>query len=167
MKNEKPSIELYMYSLNQEFPVGKGHSNFIKRLSEMKQDLSGSLVNIETAESQIFAKNPKANDWAAQWISNEWITNWTKTLGMEFREDLDPLRNIIIREEDFGGIVFDPLSDRVYKVNKAGLKLFKEIQKYYIKESKKMKDFSSKNFKKDECEQFLSFLKGAALWIKS
>lgn len=167
MKSERPTIELYMYSLNQEFPVKKGHSSFIKRMSKAKQDMSGELVNIETAETQIFSNvKPEVNDWSVQWISNKWITNHTKALGIGIRDDIDPLRNIVIREEDFGGIVFEPLSDRVFKVNKLGLKLLREIQEYHIKKSKNLKDFSSKTFKCDECEQFISFLKGADLWMK-
>jgi len=167
MKNEKPTIELYMYSLNQEFPVGKGHSSFIKRMSEAKQDFSGELVNIETAETQIFNNvKPEMNDWSVQWISNKWITNHTKAIGIEMRVDTDPLRNIIIREEDFGGIVFEPLSDRVYKVNKSGLKLLREIQEHHIKKSKNLKTFSSRAFKHDECELFITFLEGAGLWMK-
>ena len=167
MKTEKPSIELYMYSLNQEFPVGKGHTSFIKRISEVKKDVSGKLVKIENVESQVFNENlPKVNDWSVQWISNEWVTNYTKAAGIGMPIDVDPLLKVIIRKEDFGGIIFDPLSDRVFKVNKSGLKLFKEIQKYYANNNRVLKKFESKRFKSNECSSFVSFLEGANLWVK-
>ena len=175
MKTEKPSIELYMYSLNQEFPVGKGHTSFIKRISEVKKDVSGKLVRIENVESQVFNENlSEANDWGGQWVTNEWIINWNKTAGAGMSVDIDPLLKVIIRQEDFGGIIFDPLSDRVFKVNKSGLKLFKEIQKYYTRNkivvekgsAKRFKKFESKRFKSNECSRFISFLEGANLWVK-
>ena len=33
-----------MYSMNQEFPVEKGHATFLKRRSEVMQDLTGNLI---------------------------------------------------------------------------------------------------------------------------
>jgi hypothetical protein len=133
-QSDDPSIELYMYSLNQEFPVKKGHSTYLKRYSELKPDLRGELSLVASVESQLFqtGKGDLAanlpNDWSVQWLENQWIENHTKAAGMGIREDFDPLRNAIVREEDFGGIVFEPNTDRVYKVNRAGLKLIRQMQ---------------------------------------
>ena len=66
-KQDEPTIELYMYSLNQEFPRKKGHTTFLKRMNEVKQDLRGKLTEIATVESQVFKVNLPA-DWSVQWI---------------------------------------------------------------------------------------------------
>lgn len=80
MKNKNPCIELYMYSLNQEF---LGHHSFIKTMSDTKQDVSGSLVNIASSEMQVFnSDNSQVNDCAVHWVSNEWIKNYTKDVGL-------------------------------------------------------------------------------------
>ncbi|MGJ3261875.1 MAG: hypothetical protein ACFE0R_01445 [Salinarimonas sp.] len=131
---DAPSIELYMYSLNQEFPVGKGHETYLKRFSELQHDISGALVERNQVEEQAFRTlDPEGltavpDDWSAQWISNRWITNHTKAAGVGRRPDLDPLRTAVMRREEFGAIVFEPRSDRVYKLNAAGAELFARLQ---------------------------------------
>lgn len=45
--NKRPEIELYLYSMNQEFPVGKGHNTFLKRHSEVMEDVNGKLIRKE------------------------------------------------------------------------------------------------------------------------
>jgi len=167
MKDEKPTIELYMYSLNQEFPVGKGHSTFIKRRSEVKQDSSIGLVNLNTVETQVFnVDRSDVDDWLARWVSNAWVENHTKTVGSGSVRPEPPLINLIVREEDFGGIVFEPRSDRVFKVNKAGLELLREVQKYCSANNGDISTFSSTQFSHDEYRPFISFIEGAGLWMK-
>ena len=54
-ENESPHIELYMYSLNQEFPAGKGHVTFLKKRSELVVDeKTGKLFTVQEVESQVY-----------------------------------------------------------------------------------------------------------------
>jgi len=169
MDDKEPHIELYMYSLNQEFPVGGGHRVFLKTSSDWKKDISGKLVQNSQAESHVFSLEPVCinppttipdgltpadpdtpipdfptfpkpgptqpipdygtpADWGAQWLSNEWIQNHTKAVGNGRIVRENPLTTAILREETFGSIVFEPNSDRVYKLNKPATQLFTAIQ---------------------------------------
>jgi hypothetical protein len=57
-EEEPPQIELFMYSLNQEFPVGKGHAAFLKKRSELRVDeKTGELFTLQEVESQVYSKN--------------------------------------------------------------------------------------------------------------
>jgi hypothetical protein len=159
-KKERPEIELYLYSINQEFPVEKGHATFLKRHSETSPDINGKLVGIEEVARHTY--KTKVTDWPAQWIHNQWVENWTKTGGAEFGTPIDRLGNLILRKEDFGGIVLDPVADEVYRVNKPGLILLEEILSSHKRG--KLKDFKSKKYKAGEIEHFIYFLKGAGLW---
>ena len=158
---ERPEIELYMYSLNQEFPVEKGHATFLKRRSETMEDVTGKLVAIEEVASQTYRTVREVNDWSVQWIHNKWIENYTKTAGM-IAERINPIEHLLMREEEFGGILFDPVNDRVYKVNTPGYKLMQEIIESYKKG--KLKKFRSRHFAREDIEHFIYFLKGAGLW---
>lgn len=165
---ERPSIELYMYSVNQEFPRQKGHSTFLKRHSEIKPDVARGLVGIEEVESQVFGgrtvKLPA--DWSVQWLENRWVENHTKAVGLE-REDLaDPLQNAILREEDFGGILFEPQTDRVFKLNAAGVALWKELREYARTPGKDLREFTSDGSATENVRNFVAYLEGAALWRK-
>lgn len=163
MNKNRPEIELYMYSLNQEFPVSKGHKTFLKRNSETYVDVNGKLVGVQQVASQAYNLRI-ANDWSVQWISNTWIQDYTYFPGTGLQKEGDPMEKIIARKEDFGGILFDPINDRVYKVNVPGYRLFQEIVAAHKKN--KLADFRSKEFKHEEIEHFTGFLKGAGLWLK-
>ncbi len=55
---ESPHIELFMYSLNQEFPVDKGHTTFLKKRSEARVDLKSNRVcAFREVETQVFSRN--------------------------------------------------------------------------------------------------------------
>jgi len=162
--SEEPMIELYMYSLNQEFPKETGHASFLKRYSEVKEDATYGLVNLNQVESQVF--RTKARDWSVQWISNEWITNHTKAAGVGLLEDIDPMVRGILREEDFGAILFEPTSDRVFRLNPAGRKLFLEMRAHY-QDKKSLDSFESPNFEPGSVKRFVAYLEGAGLWIRS
>lgn len=162
MKKEKPKIELYMYSLNQEFPVKVGHFTFLKRHSETYQEESGKVVGVEQVASQVYGRKQEVTtDWPAQWIHNKWIENYTKTVGI-FAEDVDPLKSVLMRSEDFGGILFDVMSDRIYKVNVSGYELFQEILNAHQKNE--LSKFRSREFEQEDVECFIEALKVAGLW---
>lgn len=164
-KAERPEIELYMYSLNQEFPASKGHAHFLKRHSETKPDLSRELVRVDAVESQIYNRlRPEVNDWSVQWISNEWIENHTKAAGVGIRSEFDPFLNVRVREEDFGAIIFEPTTDRVFKVNKAGLRLFEEMRESYRAGARDLRKFKTEEFAAEDVARFTAFLHGAGLW---
>jgi hypothetical protein len=164
-----PSIELYMYSLNQEFPAGKGHSTYLKRKSELQESLTGELEEQVALETQVFsdewlaepAKAPAA--WSVQWISNKWITNHTKAIGVGRRPDLDSITSSILRREDFGGILFDPVTDRVYKLNKAGADLFEQMQDRQKETGKPASEAELKGHKSEAVERFVGQMKAAGL----
>lgn len=133
-QSDDPSIELYMYSLNQEFPVKKGHATYLKRYSELKPSTRGDLTLNSAIEEQVYRigqDGPHAEvppDWSVQWLSNRWIQNTEQAFDQAAVIDPAPLRNLIVREEEFGAIVFDPGNDRVYKVNPAGLNLINQMR---------------------------------------
>jgi hypothetical protein len=157
-----------MYSLNQEFPVGKGHQSFLKRYSEMQKDIGGKLVINASVESQVFNVSQKIKqlprDWQAQWLSNEWIENHTQAAGVGIRIEGDPLRHAILREEDFGAILFDPGSDRVFKLNKAGATLYKAIREAALQSDKEFVPRATAGFNQSQVTQFVNYLKAAGLW---
>jgi hypothetical protein len=165
-KKEKPTIELYLYSMNQEFPVGKGHVTFLERHSEMRKDITGKLISREAVATNTFREKVRgmANDWSVQWIHNQWIQDYTKapSYSSRSRPGEEVMSRLIMRKEEFGGLVLDPVNDRVYKVNKSGYKLLQEMKKT---PSTEMATFKSKDISKDEMESFISFLKGAGLWM--
>jgi hypothetical protein len=159
-----------MYSLNQEFPVGKGHHSFLKRLSELQKDLSGKLVEHASVESQVFqVRNPIADDWSAEWISNEWIENHTKAAGVgirPFSDASDPMIIAVLREEDFGAVLFEPLSDRVFRLNQAGAKLYRAIRESYLANDRVFKVKALAGFSTSQVAKFTGYLKLAGLlWI--
>jgi hypothetical protein len=162
MKNsDDPAIELYMYSLNQEFPVEKGHSVFLKNNTDRYVDTQGKIVDVKQIANQIL-KRIGASDWSVQWISNEWIQNYTYYPGGSLVEKGDPLIQIVEREEEFGAILFDRVNDRIYKVNKPGLMLFKKIVAAH--KNGRINEFKTAEFKPEAVKTFISFLKGAAIW---
>jgi hypothetical protein len=164
-KPERPTIELYMYSLNQEFPAEKGHAAFLERRSTTKPDVAHNLVNVHQVESQVFNRlRQDVNDWSVQWVSNEWIENHTKAAGVGIREEIDPMVNARLREEDFGGILFEPTSDRVYKLNRAGLSLFKELRERYQRGERDLSQMKIARFDEKEVADFVAFLHSAGLW---
>jgi hypothetical protein len=62
-EKEPPHIELFMYSLNQEFPVDKGHSTFLKTRSEVRMDVkSGRACVFREVETQVFSRNRIADE---------------------------------------------------------------------------------------------------------
>ncbi|MDV3002647.1 MAG: hypothetical protein N5P05_004302 (plasmid) [Chroococcopsis gigantea SAG 12.99] len=161
-----PTIELYMYSLNQEFPKDRGHHSFLKRFTETKPDISKNLKEASQIESQVFnPDNSQIPDWpTGQWHANQWNENHTKSTGVGIREESDPLARSLLREEKFGGILFEPISDRVFKLNSPGYELFSEIREYYF-ENKDLLLFVSHRFSEQDIKSFLAFLKGAGIWI--
>lgn len=107
------------------------------------------------------------NDWSVKWIQNKWVQDYTKSpswsSGFTNPSDIfERLGHLIMRKEEFGGIVLDPTSDRVYKVNQEGYELLNEI----IEKAKEgpIKSFTSKRYSEKEIEPFIYFLKGAGLW---
>jgi len=159
--NLKPTIELYLYSLNQEFPVSKGHRSFLKSNSEVYADKAGKITGVRQLASQVFRVQDD-DGWIAQWISNEWVQNYTYYPGGALVEEGDPLLSTIARQEDFGGIIFDRLSDRIYKVNQAGFDLFQAIKK--ARADGKLDSFKTKKYAPEDVSNFIAFLKGAGLW---
>lgn len=168
---EKPTIELYMYSLNQEFPEDKGHSHFLKRHSEVAKDVARGLINIESVESQTYGDNTSKlavvpPDWSAQWLENQWIENHTKAItGTDKLRD--PIHDAILRREDFGGILFEPVTDRVFKLNHAGVRLYEEIREFLMSKGRRdIRAFTSNAYDAEDVREFAAYIEGAGLWIR-
>lgn len=166
-KKEIPTIELYMYSLNQEFPAGKGHETYLKRYSDLQKDIDGKLVLKAALETQVF--KTQADDalavpaWSAQWLENRWIENHTKAAGVGIRELLDDtFRSAILRREDFGAILFEPRSDRVYRLNRTGAELYEKLRDLAL--AGKLSNLSVPGFERQDVEPFVSSMKAAGLW---
>ena len=169
MANEKPQIELYMYSLNQEFPVGTHHGKFQTQAKDQLTTSDGRKLEIDTKITKSI-KTLKDRPLPTGGPDGGWTSDyviWAAKLEL-YRQGEENIRTIeaslnrlIIREEEFGGILFDPVTDRVYKVNKAGYKLVQEM----LKAGKKpTRTFTSKNFDTESVAEFTTFLKGAGLW---
>jgi hypothetical protein len=61
-EEESPHIELFMYSLNQEFPASKGHVTFLKKRSELRVDeKTGELFTLQEVESQVYSTRQVGN----------------------------------------------------------------------------------------------------------
>jgi len=160
-EKERPEIELYMYSMNQEFPVSRGHGTFLKRHEETFMERETSRISgIRQLALQQYRL--QADDWSVQWLSNEWIQNYTYYPGAGLVERGDPVQTIMARQEDFGGILFDRLNDRVYRVNPAGYRLFQEIVEW--SKENPLGGFRSSQFDEQDVARFVAFLKGAGVW---
>lgn len=164
-KQVKPTIELYMFSLHQEFPEGVSHASFVDR----KQERISSPEGVEYARDKLSDRlvGPqvgRGDDWPAAWLHAKWLTDHTKAITARFeRPDVSPISLAMTREEDFGGIIYDPFSDRVYKANPSGLALFRSLQKT-AKAGKSLGEFLDNRFKQSDLAEFAAFLKGAGLW---
>jgi hypothetical protein len=150
VRKTRPEIELYMYSSNQEFPANKGHSTFLESKVERVENARYKNIVYDTEWAHDWSNFMPDIPWE-QWCQVEGLGH---TLG-------DPMKNIIIREEEFGGIIFDRINDRIYKVNIPGYKLFQEILESH--KNNTMAEFRSKQFEPQDTEHFVSFLKGAGL----
>ena len=76
----------------------------------------------------------------------------------------DPLLNIKIREEDFGGILYNPITDMVYKVNRPGFQLFTEIQETYRNCMQNLGAFKSTKFRAEDVTRFVEYLREQRIW---
>lgn len=156
-----------MYSLNQEFPVGKGHQSFLKRHSSMQEDASGRLVINSSVESQVFrVEKEMPSDWSLEWLSNRWVANNQQAAGEGNRFDASPLRAAILREEDFGAILFEPGSDRVFKLNKPGVVLFRAIRDEMVTTEQALEPGPLAGFSANQVSQFVDYLRVAGLWSR-
>jgi hypothetical protein len=62
-QDETPHIELFMYSLNQEFPASKGHVTFLKKRSELRVDeKTGEFYTLQEVESQVYSTRRIRNE---------------------------------------------------------------------------------------------------------
>lgn len=161
--NESPTIELYMYSFNQEFPSGIGHSMFLKKDTFKRIDSDN--INVESLQVVEEKLNKvKATEWPAEWLHNQWLYN-TKTINPEGSESpkKDALNEIVVREEDFGAILLDPINDRIYKTNPSGLNLFNQLLEMH-KQNKLAEIDKLTDYKSEDIKTFIDFLREAGVW---
>lgn len=174
---EDPQIELYMTSLQQEFPANAevvSYQNWSQSHENEKREVRLP-KDSDTWEDNWF-ENWQSN-WRRQWDA-QWIHNWEKiippgggdntfsgpplSLGQE--ENVirgQSLAQIRMRKESFGGIAFDPSMNRVYKVNSSGLKLLNEMIEFSKSEYSSTTEFHSRSFPDGKIKNFLEFLREA------
>jgi hypothetical protein len=153
-----------MYSLHQEFPEGVSHEGFVARRAETRDLLTATGEKLRARLVLDETRGRVQNDWPAQWLHAKWITDHTKAItGIWEAGDPSPLRMALTRSEEFGGIVYDPFSDKVYRVNEPGLRLFRALQAS-SKEGGDLKAVCPEGFAAEDVGEFCAFLRGADLW---
>lgn len=156
----RPEIELYMFSLNQEFPGGKGHHTFLSRFKKPIIDLDGKLKVLNQTGIEIYKSTDEAGtkDWPGQWLHNQWIEN-TYPISKVDANTHEPLDRLHLREEDFGGIIFDPVNDKIYKVNHEGFALMSKIvHRYREKKLKGLHGHVEELLQDENMRSFVSYL---------
>lgn len=76
----------------------------------------------------------------------------------------DPFENIKIREEDFGGILYNAQSDTVYRVNHSGFRLFNDLRAEYREGKQDLRTFESPDFRPEDVKRFVDYLHEQAIW---
>lgn len=76
----------------------------------------------------------------------------------------DPFENVKIREEDFGGILYDTVSDTVYRVNQGGFRLFNDLRAAYRKGKHDLRGFRSADFRAEDVKRFVDYLHEHSIW---
>lgn len=76
----------------------------------------------------------------------------------------DPFENIKIREEDFGGILYDTVSDTVYRVNPSGFRLFNDLRAAYRDDKQDLRRFRSADFRAEDVKRFVDYLHEQSIW---
>lgn len=178
---ELPHIELYMNSLNQEFAIPSNATVTYGKWST-GGDYDSMVVHIkdEATDSDSWYANWPGN-WRQNWITN-WVNKWNnknEPIDPDITLPIPPLGGIPIdpppigkprgvspanlrhREENFGGIVYDPALNLVFKVNKPGLELLKEIIAFAGSQESLTHKFSSKLFLPSEASAFYNVLREA------
>lgn len=75
----------------------------------------------------------------------------------------DPFENIKIREEDFGGILYNVQSDTVYRVNHSGFRLFNDLRAEYRGGKQDLRTFKSPDFRAEDVKRFVDYLHEQAI----
>lgn len=157
--NEGPQIELFMFTFNQEFNSNK-IKNFNKQIETFEND-HGKLVTrvIYTTEFE----DPEPTPTPTPTPTPKPHVQWAIDLGNQyFFEDIPefPLDVQILRKEEFGAIMYDPLQDKLFKLNDEGFNIINEMVTKY-RENKKVQ-FDDKSDAK--ITKFISDLKHFNLW---
>jgi len=171
---DKPTIELYMFSLHQEFPEEVSHDTFLTRKRTKREDVddSGERRLIHRARDELRRVRPLSDDeeeepeppWPAKWLHAKWITDHVKAIKGRTGDPVDrPICMALTREEEFGGVVYDPYSDQVYKVNESGLALFRRLQAA-AKRDQPLSEIKDDEISDQDLAEFTAFLRGAGLW---
>jgi len=164
MQENFPEIELYMWSLNQEYPDGLGMKKPLKLKVEAFTNDQGQITEYRKI---LTAEDGGTPDGGTPWSGK---VSWAIKFDDSPKNRADPVESfplleVLIREEDFGALIFDPRRDRVFRTNRAGLEFLNSVISEY-KKSKSLSRFEFSIGTDDKSHSFLSFLKGAGLWLK-
>jgi hypothetical protein len=155
----KPTIELFMNCLQQEFKAGENASSFIDETRRLIKKPEGEFLVVDTLNTgSSTEKDDDTPRWFAQW--NEKHTQWHSKARRIENGLGHPISLLKVREESFGGIAYDPLFNKIYKVNKSGYILLSELINYYKKHDD-LTRFASDHFNEEDIQSFFEFLKGA------
>lgn len=67
------------------------------------------------------------DNWGGEWRGQNW--NYQKALTGELKDGHSRIKDLLIREEAFGALLYDPVSTAVFKTDKDGLKVINYLQK--------------------------------------
>jgi|JI10StandDraft_1071094.scaffolds.fasta_scaffold1495620_1 hypothetical protein len=110
MSSEFPKIELFVSDVSLEFPP----------VSKVRE---------------VFSIDPSAGNQSA-WYEGDWGHDWDDSYsgpgadeyGRPVIPDAINIKDIMLREESFGGLIYIPSTRRVLKANKVGLDIVKALQ---------------------------------------
>lgn len=133
-----PKIELYMFSLYQEFPFGTGHETY----------LDNEIDHLAWS-----------GDWSNNWV--QWHTNEQLDLHRE-ADGEPPLAALRLRGEEFGGLAFDTSHDKVFRLNHAGFRLLSE----WVEQARagRLDHEALETSHRAGIAEFITFLRRAGLW---
>ena len=69
-----------------------------------------------------------------------------------------------VRQEDFGGILYNPVADTVYRVNDSGFQLFQELRAAYREGKRDLRRFRSPDFADADVRRFVEYLVEQSIW---
>jgi hypothetical protein len=175
-------FELYLHDISAEFPADwskkqpwknkwEGHwpDNWQKWEGDWKQPW-GENWKVDWGEVWGDWKSDWGdwkNDWQLHWGSDwtaDWDNLWQKNLEMQPPKDkikpYERLLSLELRDEEFGGIFFDPVSQGVFKADHEGFKVIKLLKDgMSIREVQKELDL-----KDEEISTLVEFIDKYNLW---
>jgi hypothetical protein len=149
-----------MWSFYQEFPESPNESP--SSSSYQIEAFSNDAGEI-TEYRKVFKKNIDRPSAAGDWDGK---VHWAIDFGDQLKPGKDTERTfarLVVRKEDFGAIILDPETDRVFKVNKPGLELINQLQDAIKTTGSHANLMAHGKFNQEAVSHFLELLKVSGL----